>query len=311
MIHYLRHNEIDQPLWDACVLESVNSRVYALSWYLDLVSPGWEALVEDDYASVFPLTWNRKLGIRYLFQPFFAQQMGLFSRDFPTIMKLKAFIDALPSKFRFVEIHLNSLNSLEGLAFSQKFRANHELALNFPYAKLQESYAQNTRRNLKKAGLEGITVQTETSPGALVAMFRDNFGKKEGKLKSRHYDIMEKIIIHGHQSGTGYILGAHARDGALSSAAFFLQGISRAYFLFAASVAASRDNGAMFFLIDKFIRDHAGEAVTLDFEGGNDPGLGRFYKSFGACETKYPLLEINRLPWVFNQALHFKRKFVK
>jgi len=311
MIHYLHHNEIDKRLWDACVLESVNSRAYALSWYLDLVCPGWDALVEDDYASVFPLTWNRKLGIHYLFQPFFAQQLGLFSREFPTVGKVKAFIDALPSKFRFVEIHLNSLNPLEGLPFPQKFRANHELALTVPYTKLLESYAQNTRRNLKKAMDGGIAIQTETGPGALVAMFRDNFGKKEGKLKSRHYDIMEKIIAYGHQSGTGYILGAHAKDGTLSSAAFFLQGISRAYFLFAASVPASRENGAMFFLVDKFIRDHAGEAVTLDFEGGNDPGLGRFYKSFGARETKYPLLEINRLPWVFNQALHFKRKFGK
>ncbi len=311
MIHYLKHNEIDKRLWDQCVLDSVNSRIYALSWYLGLVCPGWDALVEDEYASVFPLTWNRKAGIHYLFQPFFAQQLGLFSREYPTVHKLAEFIDALPSKFRFVEIHLNSLNRTDGLPYPQKFRVNHELEMGLPYDKLLANYAQNTRRNLKKAVDGGITLQTEVGAGELVDMFRDNFGKKEGKLKPRHYDIMQEIILYGQQTGRGYTLGAGPKEGALSAAAFFVQEPSRAYFLFAASAPAARENGAMFVLVDAFIRDHAGQSVTLDFEGGNVPGPGRFYKSFGALETNYPLLEINRLPRIIDRALHVKRKFRK
>ena len=66
MIHYLKHHRIDKARWDRCISKAVNSRVYACSWYLDLVCPGWEALVEEDYTSVFPLT-SRWKGIYYLY----------------------------------------------------------------------------------------------------------------------------------------------------------------------------------------------------------------------------------------------------
>ena len=46
MIQYLEHNQIDKKKWDATVEECGN--IYAYSWYLDIVHPGWEALVEED-----------------------------------------------------------------------------------------------------------------------------------------------------------------------------------------------------------------------------------------------------------------------
>ena len=70
MIRYLTHNQIDTRRWDECIAQSPNGLVYAWSWYLDVVHPSWEALVEDDYETVMPLTGNKKFGVNYLFQPF-------------------------------------------------------------------------------------------------------------------------------------------------------------------------------------------------------------------------------------------------
>jgi hypothetical protein len=64
----------------------------------------------------------------------------------------------------------------------------------------------------------------------------------------------------------------------------------------------------MFLLIDSFIREHAGQALTLDFEGSNDPNVARFYKSFGAAECNYYKITINRLPWIAKQAVYFKNR---
>ncbi len=61
MINYLKHDQIDQQRWDDCIAHAPNGLVYAWSWYLDIVHPGWEALVEivdDKYLSVMPLTSN-------------------------------------------------------------------------------------------------------------------------------------------------------------------------------------------------------------------------------------------------------------
>ncbi len=41
----------------------------------------WDALVWNDYEAVMPLTWNRKYGIAYLYQPFLTAQLGVFGND--------------------------------------------------------------------------------------------------------------------------------------------------------------------------------------------------------------------------------------
>ena len=69
MIQYLEHNQIDKKKWDATIEECGN--IYAYSWYLDVVHPQWEALVEGDYDTVMPLTGGEKFGVHYLFQPYF------------------------------------------------------------------------------------------------------------------------------------------------------------------------------------------------------------------------------------------------
>ena len=55
----------------------------------------------------------------------------------------------------------------------------------------------------------------------------------------------------------------------------------------------------MFLLVDNFIRENAGQALILDFEGSNDQNVSRFYRGFGAKEVHYSQVTINRLPgWV-------------
>ncbi len=79
MIRHLPHSSIDKQKWDACISDSRNRIPYALSWWLDAVCPGWDALVQDDYLAVMPLTHGHKFGIDYLYQPYFTQQLGIFS----------------------------------------------------------------------------------------------------------------------------------------------------------------------------------------------------------------------------------------
>jgi len=308
MIHYLKHSAIDKDRWDACIARSCNRRIYAFSWYLDIVCPGWEALTEDDYTRVFPLTGNRKMGIGYLYQPFFTQQLGLFSPEPITVKHVTEFIEAIPAKFRFVEIQLNTQNfhlPEDGVAST---RLNHELDLSSSYEGLATAYAQNTRRNIRKAADQEVTLGSVVGTEDLISLFRENFGDREGKLSDIHYEMIRKIINRCVERQTGYIRGAYSNSGLLSAASFFLFDEHRVYFLFAASSSEARENGAMFLLIDRFIHDHAQKPMILDFEGGNEPNLGRFYKSFGAKEVAYPALRINRLPKIAERALYFARK---
>jgi hypothetical protein len=58
----------------------------------------------------------------------------------------------------------------------------------------------------------------------------------------------------------------------------------------------AKKTGAMFFLINNFIREYARKKVTLDFEGSNLPGLARFYTGFGSEEYVYLQIKKNNLP---------------
>jgi hypothetical protein len=308
MIRYLKHKEIDKQRWDACIGHAVNRRVYAFSWYLDIVCDGWDALVGDDYAFVFPLTHRRKLGIGYLYQPFFAQQLGLFSGGLLSAALVKDVLAAIPANFRFVEIHLNSMNKVDFDGAEIITRVNHELDLIGSYEHIYGHYAQNCRRNLKKAREHDLTVGRKTEPDELVSLFRDNFGKKEGVLTNTDYHTILRLLGYCLDKRCGQITGVYNSGGTLTAAAFFLKDNGRFYYLFAASAPEARENGAMFMLIDHFIRQNAGEAATLDFEGGNDVNLGRFYKSFGASEVPYPMVRLNRLPKLLNRGLNLRQR---
>ena len=308
MINYLYHTSIDKHRWDDCISRSLNRKVYAFSWYLDFVCPGWDALVEDDYTSVFPLTHNRKCGINYLFQPYFAQQLGIFSINSLTKEHVSCFIQAIPLKFKFVEIQLNSMNNFEKGDDGTTLRVNYELNIAPEYGELSKRFAQNTRRNIRKSKELNVKPNSKAGVDELIELFHENFGRKEGKLQTRHYQTLRKLILHCQNHNLGYILGAFDKTGILSAAAFFMIDNLHVYFLFAASALLARENGAMFSLIDHFLSENAGKYRVLDFEGGNDPNLGRFYKSFGAEEVSYPALSINRLPKVVNGLLYFARK---
>jgi hypothetical protein len=309
MIRYLRNPDIDKSKWDECINRSVNGIIYAHSWYLDIVSPGWDALVEDDYITLFPLTRNRKFGINYLFQPYFTQQLGLFTRDHLTENLVHEFLDAIPLKFRFVEIHLNSMNKVDTDLYNASSRVNLGLDMINSYENLRKNYDQNVKRNLKKAFDSSVTIRRKVEPDELITLFRENYGSKEKKLKFGHYEVLRKLMTHCLRKRTGMMMGAWLPDGKLCAAVFFLLDRSRIIFHFAASDLRARETGAMFLLIDSFIREHAGQALTLDFEGSNDQNVARFYKSFGATECNYFKVTINRLPWLAKKAVYFKKRF--
>src|SRR5687768_4590962 len=105
-ILYLKHDEIDKDKYDACVVSAVNSLIYARSFYLDNMCPEWDALVSEDYSWVMPITWNTSWGVKYLYQPAFSQQLGVFRKEY-TIIPWQGIIEILKSRYSFWEISLN------------------------------------------------------------------------------------------------------------------------------------------------------------------------------------------------------------
>ena len=52
MIQHIKRKDLDILKYDACIENSIQSRIYGFSWYLDIVADHWEVLVLDDYEAV-------------------------------------------------------------------------------------------------------------------------------------------------------------------------------------------------------------------------------------------------------------------
>jgi hypothetical protein len=298
MIKYLQHEEINKEKWDDCIDLSSHGLVYALSWYLDAVHPGWKALVENDYETVFPITSGKKFGINYLYQPFFNQKLGAFSRNSGEYIDIDPFLEVLRERFRYVDIKLNRANRITGKEFKVEMNTNIELDLSENPETIRNKYSENAIRNLKKFNSENIILNEEKDSDFLIRMFRLNMGKTLPKIRDIHYSGLKKVMDTAFDKGTGRMLVANYQKGKSLAGAFFITYYNRAVFLFSANTEEGRETRAMYGIIDSFIEENAGKKLILDFEGSNDENLARFYKGFGGKIFYYPGLRINRLPWL-------------
>lgn len=296
-IKLVKHADIDKTAWDLCIEKAVNGNIYAFSWYLDIVCESWDALIDEDYKTVFPLTQRRKFGIWYLHQPFFTQQLGVYSVMHITPEIVNAFLEAIPAKYLLAEINLNAFNKPDKKKWQVVENLNHELDLIEPYNSIRKNYSQNTVRNIGRAVNHNVSISSSIKPEDIVEMFRQNKGREIKQLREKDYKRFIRLTYECIVNNKAICCGAYTAENTLCAGAIVVFSHRKAIFLFSATNETARQNSAMFLLIDHFIQDLAGNHLTLDFEGSNDPNLARFYKSFGSVRVYYPGLRINRLPY--------------
>ena len=292
MITYLTHDNIDKALWDDCVAQASNGLVYAWSWYLDMVHPGWEALVEmdcDTYLTVMPLTCKRKYCIHYLCQPFFVQQLGVFSRVPITMETTLAFLQAIPKKFRLVEIRLNENNPVDEIWKGVAFHRNHLLDLNHDYDSLLINYHENTKRNLKKSLKYGLQLVEAVPIQTVIDLFRSDRGALVKHWGDAEYERLGRLTASAITLSNAFIYGIKTVDNdEIICGALFMKSHGRITFLFSGNSKVGKETHAMSFLMDQVIRRNSGQPLVFDFEGSDDDDLARFYHGFGGVPVNYP-----------------------
>lgn len=306
MIRFLQHDKIDKSLWDDCISNALNGNLYACSWYLDIVSPGWCALIEDDYEMVFPLPASSKAGINYVMQPYFTQQLGLFYKSYSEEDKLDKFLHSIPDKFKYIDLNLNTSNKIPD-SDSVSEMINLELDLSIEYKELSSGYQNNLLRNLKKAAQNKLTISNDVKPEEIILLFRANKGLELKHLNNKQYIFIQHIAHESIRKGEGEIWGAYNEFNELVAAILWVTSHHKAIFLFSALSENGKKLNAMPWLIDSFIKQNSGKRLTLDFEGSNIEGLARFYSSFGAKKVIYPRYVRNSLPMLLLTGLKIWR----
>ena len=307
MIKYRTYDKIDKRRWDECIAKSFNGSVYAWSWYLDIVHPKWDALVENDYERVMPICGSKKLGISYLFQPFFVQQLGIYSQSLLSKNDVENFIMSIPEKYKVIRYRLNEYNKVNTEADYIVSHRNVELDLIYDYQRLYNNYSKNTKRNLAKAESAGLSLNKDISPQKVIELFRNNRGKDVKHWGDREYERLLELIETAVSRESCFLCGAVDVDGELIAGAVFMCSHDRIIFLFSGNDETKKNKHAMTFLIDNVIREFSETQFVFDFEGSDNEGLARFYKGFGGKEVFYPEIRSNNFKGLFK----FANRFIK
>jgi hypothetical protein len=293
-IKYLSHHEVDTTKWDGCVGEADNGLIYGYSFYLDHMADHWDALVLNDYESVMPLTWRKKYGIYYLYQPFLCAQLGIFGKNIDAEIS-NAFLKTIPSKFKYWDIYLNHRNIIHLKDFNISLRDNFVLDLASPYDELYKNYRENIQRNIKKALQFNCIAHTNFPVEQVIELTRQH-GK--GHSNQKHdFEQFRKLYYLLYERKQAITYGVFSASHELLSSCVFFFSNNRAYYILVGNHPNGRTMGSSHALIDAFIKDHAGKNLLLDFEGSDIRNLAHFYSGFGAADEQYAAIRVNDLPW--------------
>jgi hypothetical protein len=318
-LRYFTHSEIDKEKWDKCINQSPQGLVYALSFYLDNVSPNWNAIIEENevnYLTVMPLTEKSKYGITFLHQPLFCQQLGIFSSEKSiSNEKTSNFLAFILEKYKFVShYHFNSNSSM--LSYEKpscyELRHTHHLSLRLPYSTIYKNYSADRKLNLKRAVKANLQIIESEDIAPLIDMFEKDIAHKiVGGVAENAYDMLKKIYKELQTRKLCKLLYTKNEQGQVGAGGLFVFYQNQIVYLFNAAYTTHRKENGRTLLIDYVLKNYANSSYTFDFESPEIEKISCFYQSFGAQDVPYPVISYNHLPQWVNILWRIKKKIYK
>jgi len=280
MIHYLKRKDIDIVKYDACIEAAINSRIYAYSWYLDIVADNWDVLVLNDYEAVMPLPWRQKYFIKYIYPPVWIQQLGVFSSFKIEAYLVKQFINAIPKKFKKITIQFNAENDVS--LFKTEKRTNYILKLDKPYEEIYKGFNKNRKRDLKKAEAEKYNLDKEICADEFLDFYLNE--PKNYQLRQDQITTIKALLKATNKAV--HIWGIRI-DEKLMASLVWLKDANRITYILPIATMQAKEKGLPTLVISNLIKEYQNSKLLLDFEGSMIEGVADFYRSFGVEEERY------------------------
>lgn len=296
MIRLLSRKEIDDRQWDDCISKSPEGQVFFYSWYLDACCQDWSALVFRQYEAVFPIASKSKLGIKYLYQPFFTRHFGAVGRNGCDDVLRKEFLNAIPDDYIYIDFCLHKLHSSVPEKFKSEAKTYQELSLFSEYSEIKNGYNENLIRNLKKAKKMRFQIRENLNPVLLVDCFRKYQNESKMKFRESDYETLKNLMLTARENSESYCISVNDESDGIEAGAFFIRSGNRLLYLKGFSSPTGKKSGAMHLLFDSVIQKFSGQNLLLDFGGSSVQSVARFYHNFGSADCIYLRILANRLP---------------
>jgi hypothetical protein len=214
-----------------------------------------------------PLPIKKFFFVKYIAQPPFFQQLGIFSENDVDQDVLNQFLKKVP--YPILTYSFNEWNFVK----NARQNPNYVLDLSLSKEELFNRFSKNTWRNIAKARKHNLTLDYELSEKDFFDFFREN-DKKIGSRFEKQMSVFR-----------GRCYGVRNPWGRLVAAVFCLETKNRLIYLAPVSSEEGKNSSAMFLLVYSLIDFYSD--IILDFEGSRIEGIARFYKGFGAEKRTY------------------------
>lgn len=319
--HLINRKLLDTAAWDTFVARSPQGSLYANSWYMDALIPGWQALVVckgDAWQAVMPLGIRRKYGISYALQPSFCQYLGVLFAPFEgkihkiTHRKrevLQALLGAMPRELRYWSYHFSPSFDYF-LPFSHERcsitpRVNHRLDLDRPLQQIEANFSSSITNHLKKAQLHGLTCRESHDIRSLAAQMR-RLGFIRTEAEQAAFMRLWQAAVLRRQV---FLLEVADAAGRIHCQGLFLTSEGKAVFIASALNPLWKNQGANSLLICHAIRHCKALGIReLDFKGSMLTGVEPFILGFHPLPEVYFSITRNRLGWMENLVFQMKNK---
>lgn len=288
-IRHVKHKDINKLKWDECIDTAPNGLIYANSFYLDIMSKGWDGLVMNDYEAVMPLTWNKKFGILYLRQPAFTQQLGIFGNGTFNKELTKEFIQKASEIFSFAEINLNYANEYPKYFFK---KCNLILPLNQPFDVLKRSFRNDL---IKKSQSAHLIYSSSKDVEEGIQLFKHFYSKRLPDLKKADYENLLQLCFLLKSKNQLLIRKIKSKDETLLAIALFFKDKKRIYYILSTLLPEGRKYDANALLLYEVIKEFSNQNLLFDFEGSDIPSINFFFKKYKPIEEPYSFVRINKL----------------
>ena len=326
----LQRHQINDTAWNALVDEARHSVVYAYTWYLDCVSPLWQALVVVDsaltsgiqgtpsteYRMVMPLPVRKKWGMSVVQQPLFCQYLGLFSKEEISETDLTRFLHSLSQHFPYIsdyDFHPAQTYLLRKVPpgfsdFEVQEKTTHWLSLAKTYPELSESYSTDRKKNLKKSRKYDWECVKSEDPEPLIAIFQKNHAAQIENVQASAYVLVRELtrLLQNKKIATIYYA---RRQGTLHAGIMIFEKADMGIYIFNAADEVGRRGNARSFLLDRYFQQQAGRMKVFDFESPEVASIAQFYHSFGAERQTFISIKKNKLPFPFRQLQHWRKNW--
>lgn len=245
------------------------------------------AWADADYRFGWPMVFNRKWGIHYLYQPYFVAQLGAMSsmgiNDFEP--GLTALWQRLPKKYLYVDIDLPEDHQSLSAISRGFYRQTMMLSLEQGLVSIRNGYHRLARRMIQRSQEARVQIEMGTDIETDLAFYQATIGAHM-RTSAEGYGRLRNALIYARTVQQLLHLRATV-DGQLVGVYFLLYSDRYIHSVAGCASALGKELGAFYALTDYALAFGSTRNRIFRFEGSDHSGIASFNRQFGAETVPY------------------------